>query len=955
MESVERICFQVEEAQWFYEDFIRPQDPNLPSLSLRNFCLRIFQHCPILSEFSPYHHSTAFSEFLAYKTRVPVRGAIMLNDAMDQVVLVKGWKKGAYWSFPRGKINKDEKDLDCAVREVYEETGFDIQGAGLVGKEEDMKFIEVTMREQHMRLYVFRGVPMDTHFQPRTRKEISKIQWYKLCDLPTLKKAKTQREGRGEDLATNANKFYMVAPFLVPLKKWIAQQKKQDTTRGAHIGNPPAPEVAVEVPTEDEPAAKTHNHQPVAGHTDRLLSHLRQSSQRPTPSELPDVSVQPKPNSDAATRLKRLLNVQETVIATNNTAVQSSPINHDTARSNALLALLRGEGTVPAPGAYKRASPQTPLEQIATDPPLRQSPHQHYPASPPFENACSLPSVAFSPDNADPRHVRYSALEPDVPSGTNKPPYPELAHVSDTQRVLPIPQYPAQQARVPASMGPHFIGHTSYRPIVARKPEQVHDVPPSHHQNGDLQPTLRHPVASFHDIMAPPPSRLPLPQLNSHSLALLNAFRQEKEDKSVVLEQSTPASVAFNPASKPDSPHQIGRNSVQEHHNWDTLRTKHEAIEQMEESFRTMGQVPDPPPVLDTSPAVQHRNGFGASQDVSQSIDTNKGPSLDVEHRTLSPDVKPRSRHQDALLNLFRKPSIPTPPVPPSSLPASSAPSAPVELSAHPNIANATETLRKHANTARPVIETKVDISLTQVSSTKTLQEAPISATVTGPLDTPQFEVAAKELEETTVKVRNAISSSNEPSQGYRTSPVSILRRPKSKQNVKRETAPVKEPRRVIASPQKPVKQGPKSTSETLPRPFQPQILRRPAQAPQQSPLTASSAAPVVSAATLQRTTSNGRGADKPKGKEQKEVTPVFNKVADIASPGPLASISSKARVPAESAHIGTTRITPVRSGIGSVFSSAEDGSPKPSSPMTPNDRSFLLGYLQGVAKGERR
>ncbi|KAG9828356.1 hypothetical protein KCU98_g14578, partial [Aureobasidium melanogenum] len=44
LESVARICFQVEEAQWFYEDFIRPTDPSLPSLNLRDFCLRIFQH-----------------------------------------------------------------------------------------------------------------------------------------------------------------------------------------------------------------------------------------------------------------------------------------------------------------------------------------------------------------------------------------------------------------------------------------------------------------------------------------------------------------------------------------------------------------------------------------------------------------------------------------------------------------------------------------------------------------------------------------------------------------------------------------------------------------------------------------------------------------------------------------------------------------------------------------------
>ena len=157
----------------------------------------------------------------------------MLNEAMDEVVLVKGWKKNANWSFPRGKINKDERDIDCAIREVYEETGYDIKASGLAAEDENTKSIEVTMREQHMRLYVFRGVPEDTHFEPRTRKEISKIQWYKLSELPTLKKSKQQQqEGRGEDLVVNANKFYMVAPFLNPLKKWISQQKKQDAING---------------------------------------------------------------------------------------------------------------------------------------------------------------------------------------------------------------------------------------------------------------------------------------------------------------------------------------------------------------------------------------------------------------------------------------------------------------------------------------------------------------------------------------------------------------------------------------------------------------------------------------------------------------------------------------------------------------------------------------------------
>lgn len=35
--SVERILFQIEQAHWFYEDFIREQNTSLPSFSLKNF------------------------------------------------------------------------------------------------------------------------------------------------------------------------------------------------------------------------------------------------------------------------------------------------------------------------------------------------------------------------------------------------------------------------------------------------------------------------------------------------------------------------------------------------------------------------------------------------------------------------------------------------------------------------------------------------------------------------------------------------------------------------------------------------------------------------------------------------------------------------------------------------------------------------------------------------------
>ncbi|KAL7940722.1 DCP2 domain-containing protein [Trichoderma barbatum] len=349
LSSVARLCFQVEEAQWFYEDFIRPLDPTLPSMTLRTFCLRIFQHCPLLASFSVENHIKAFEEFLQYKTRVPVRGAIMLNHELDSVVLVKGWKKGASWSFPRGKINKDEDDLDCAVREVYEETGLDLREAGLVPTEAKPKYIEIPMREQHLRLYVFRDVPMETLFQPRTRKEISKIEWYKLSDLPTLRKKGPQNNNNHQydsSPGANANKFYMVAPFLVPLKKWIISQKKIDEKRtfsGGLQANPAYHHhMAIEEdPTEDE--AWVPN----------------------VPAQMPAIE-----SLDGATReLQRLLNLQPSAQPPVPVAeavqpafqhAQAPPAAAPTDKGSALLSLLQSSSSAPqpVPQAVPRHVPQ---------------------------------------------------------------------------------------------------------------------------------------------------------------------------------------------------------------------------------------------------------------------------------------------------------------------------------------------------------------------------------------------------------------------------------------------------------------------------------------------------------------------------------------------------------------------------------------------------------------------
>ncbi|KAI0655103.1 Dcp2, box A domain-containing protein [Cubamyces menziesii] len=215
--SVERVCFQVEQAHWYYEDFIREQNPSkFPSYSLKSFSEALFHACPLLAHLAD-DHDKSFASFMKYKTRVPVCGAIMLNDTWDKCVLVKGWKSSAGWGFPKGKINEQEPKHRCAIREVLEETGYDLE------KQLDPEnVIEMHIKEQSISLYIVPGVPEDFPFKTRTRKEISKIAWFKLSDLPTWKRNKA-----------TPGKFYLISPFIGPLKAFVHDRKPRNLSKKA--------------------------------------------------------------------------------------------------------------------------------------------------------------------------------------------------------------------------------------------------------------------------------------------------------------------------------------------------------------------------------------------------------------------------------------------------------------------------------------------------------------------------------------------------------------------------------------------------------------------------------------------------------------------------------------------------------------------------------------------------
>ena len=191
----DRLFFQIEQAWWFYEDFKADKYAHLPHFkNLQSFAIKIFEHCPLLSNYKDQCEEL-FADFSVYKSMIPVYGCIMLNKDMRKMVLVKSYK-GKSWGFPRGKVNENEGTLACAVREAFEEAGFD---ATAHCREEDA--LVCVEGNKKIKLYIAVDVPEATLFIPQTRKEISKAEFHPIDNIP--------------------HHTYGIHPFLPRLKRWI--------------------------------------------------------------------------------------------------------------------------------------------------------------------------------------------------------------------------------------------------------------------------------------------------------------------------------------------------------------------------------------------------------------------------------------------------------------------------------------------------------------------------------------------------------------------------------------------------------------------------------------------------------------------------------------------------------------------------------------------------------------
>uniref|UniRef100_H2ZTC9 m7GpppN-mRNA hydrolase n=1 Tax=Latimeria chalumnae TaxID=7897 RepID=H2ZTC9_LATCH len=230
-----RVCFQVELAHWFYLDFYVQNTPGLPQCGIREFAKAsaVFNHCPFLLP-QGEDVQRVLDEWKEYKMCVPTYGAIILDETLENVLLVQGYLAKSGWGFPKGKVNKEEAPHDCAAREVLEETGFDIKDR--IYKDD---YIELRINDQLARLYIIPGVPKDTKFNPKTRREIRNIEWFSIEKLPCHKNDMTPKS----KLGLAPNKFFMAIPFIRPLRDWILKRygDSSDSDNGfASTGSTPS-------------------------------------------------------------------------------------------------------------------------------------------------------------------------------------------------------------------------------------------------------------------------------------------------------------------------------------------------------------------------------------------------------------------------------------------------------------------------------------------------------------------------------------------------------------------------------------------------------------------------------------------------------------------------------------------------------------------------------------------
>jgi len=208
-----KCLFLVERAWYHYTDRMKLDHPELPSFSkLKEFGEQMFQHVKELQIYKS-RLKNYFKKLSEFKRKIPVCGAIILDNTYSWVLLVRHGRYGS-WTFPRGKIEEGESMVVCAVREVAEETGLDIS--------HDIREELCLVRRPNGKpviLFLVGGFSIDKlKFRSNCLDEIGGFSWFHLDDLMN---DGPYCSGEGEDVG-----FFDMSPFISQIREWAVLKIK---------------------------------------------------------------------------------------------------------------------------------------------------------------------------------------------------------------------------------------------------------------------------------------------------------------------------------------------------------------------------------------------------------------------------------------------------------------------------------------------------------------------------------------------------------------------------------------------------------------------------------------------------------------------------------------------------------------------------------------------------------
>lgn len=239
LESWERLFFQLEQAHWFYCDFYMSKNAQLPQVGFKTFSRMMFRTVDLLKPWVE-HFDTFYDKFRHYFDQVPVCGCIVLNANMDSMCLVKSFQ-GSSWGFPKGKINKNERDIVCALREVKEETGFALSpgvSASEIDNIEKNNRLCVTNENKgtSCTLFIIPDCPNDFKFETMTRGEIGDIQWFDIGYVLYRMGIKPKADAPGAyPYHLGTEKLAKVLRFMPGLCNWIVNEGQKHLKPGVVI------------------------------------------------------------------------------------------------------------------------------------------------------------------------------------------------------------------------------------------------------------------------------------------------------------------------------------------------------------------------------------------------------------------------------------------------------------------------------------------------------------------------------------------------------------------------------------------------------------------------------------------------------------------------------------------------------------------------------------------------